>query len=64
MKSERWQVVDTVWRDVWRDEEEGQKRQGLPGSEAESQKNYCWDEKIEKGEKTPRLCHVSWHAMS
>ena len=27
-------------------------------------RNYCWDEKIEKGEKNPCLCHVSWHDMT
>ena len=42
-------------------------RRGEPQRDSQTlrlrvRRNYCWDEKTEKGEKNPRLCRVGWHA--
>ena len=45
----------------------GTMRRGEPQRDSQTlrlrvRRNYCWDEKTEKGEKKPRLCRVGWHA--
>lgn len=53
MPRERGHVGTAVWRYIWRDNEEGRTREGLPDPEAESQKILLLGRENREGREKP-----------